>query len=69
MDASPLECGIILTAFAARVQTGFYGQGGKVHISSVAEALAFISKTCKLDGQQSPVYKAGTTNTYILPVQ
>eukprot|EP00957_Ditylum_brightwellii_P024128 1819460-Ditylum_brightwellii.AAC.2 len=33
------------------------------------EAPVSISKTCKLDGQQSPIYKAGTINTYILPVQ
>eukprot|EP00957_Ditylum_brightwellii_P040553 3069041-Ditylum_brightwellii.AAC.1 len=50
-DASPIEHSIILTTFAARVQTSFYGQGAKVCVSLVAEALASISKTCKLDGQ------------------
>eukprot|EP00957_Ditylum_brightwellii_P186673 14213515-Ditylum_brightwellii.AAC.1 len=48
---------------------GFYGQGAKVCVLLVAEALAPISKTCKLNGQKSPVYKVSTIDTYTLLVQ
>ena len=66
-DAAPIEKGIILTAFAARVRTGFYGRGSQVRVPSVSEALAAISKTIELAGQPSPVYRF--EETYILPVQ
>ena len=66
-DASKIEQGIILTAFAARVRTGFYGRGSQVRVQTVAEALAAISKTIELAGQPSPVYRF--EETYILPVQ
>ena len=48
---------IIITAFAARVRTGHYGKGTTVRASSVAQALAAISKTFELAGKQSPVYQ------------
>eukprot|EP00957_Ditylum_brightwellii_P166750 12692930-Ditylum_brightwellii.AAC.2 len=66
-DASELECGIILTAFVARVRTGFYSQGNQVHISLVKEALLAISKTIQLAQKQSPVYRED--KKYILPVK
>eukprot|EP00957_Ditylum_brightwellii_P194715 14832332-Ditylum_brightwellii.AAC.1 len=47
-DASKLEQGILLTAFAARIRTGFYGRGHQVKVPSVTEALSAISKTIQL---------------------
>ena len=62
-----IERGIILTAFAARVRSGFYGRGTQVKVPTVQEALAAISKTAELAGKPSPVYKY--EENYILPVQ
>jgi hypothetical protein len=61
------ERAVIITAFAARVRTGAYGQGNQVKVQAVTDALAAISKTCELVGQCSPVYKS--EGKYILPVQ
>ncbi len=58
---------IVVTAFAARVRTGFYGRGNQVTVQTVTTALASISKTCKLAGKQSPIYRA--ENTYQLPIE
>jgi hypothetical protein len=66
-NVSSFEKVIILTAFAARVRTGFYGQRAQVRVPSVAEALAAIAKTIKLAGQSSLVYRFD--ETYILPIQ
>eukprot|EP00957_Ditylum_brightwellii_P032119 2435740-Ditylum_brightwellii.AAC.1 len=66
-DATELECGIILFAFATRVRTGFYGRGNQVKVPSVAEALTAISKTIQLAFKQSLVYR--DDKKYILPVE
>ena len=66
-NLSKCEKAIILTAFAARVRTGAFGRGNQVKVSTVTDALAAISKTCQLVGQQSPVYE--TEGEYILPIQ
>jgi hypothetical protein len=65
-DCSPTQQILILTAFAARVRTGYYGKGETVKVQSVQDALAAISKTIELGGQPSPVYKA--EKTYKVPV-
>ena len=57
---------IIITAFAARVRTGYYGQGSTVRVPSVTQALAAISTTIKLAGELSPLYKS--EKTYKTPV-
>ena len=57
---------IIITAFAARVRTGYYGKGSTVRVPSVTKALAAISKTIELAGEPSPLYKA--EKTYKTPV-
>ena len=56
-DVPPIEQDIIVTAFAARVRTGHYGRGLPITVSGVTSALAAISKTIKLAGQQSPIYR------------
>jgi hypothetical protein len=66
-NASTIEQGIIITAFAARVRSGFYGHGNEIKVSLVSDALAAISKTIELVGKQSPVYRY--EETYTLPVQ
>eukprot|EP00957_Ditylum_brightwellii_P018716 1406398-Ditylum_brightwellii.AAC.1 len=66
-DATELERDIILSAFAARVRTGFYGRGNQVKVPSVVEALAAISKTIQLARKQSPVYRED--KKYILLVE
>jgi hypothetical protein len=65
--ATELECGIILSAFAARVRSGFYGKGHQIKVPSVAEALSAISKTIQLARKRSPVYRED--EKYILPVE
>ena len=65
--SSNIERNIILTAFAARVRTGFYGRGRQITVGEVAKALAAISKTIELAGETSPVYRAH--NKYTLPVE
>ena len=62
-----LQQQIIITGFAARVRTGFYGHGHQIKVQSVTDALAAISKTIELVGQQSPIYKAH--NVYKLPIE
>eukprot|EP00957_Ditylum_brightwellii_P129410 9872345-Ditylum_brightwellii.AAC.1 len=66
-NASELEQGIILSAFAARVQTGVFGRGHQVRVLSVTEALLAISKTIQLAQKHSPVYRED--QKYILPVK
>ena len=65
-DATQLERVVILTAFAQRVRTGFYGRGNQVTVQTVAKSLAAISTTVELAGEISPVYKA--PETYLLPI-
>lgn len=62
-----IERNIIITAFAARVRSGFFGRGRQVTVGEVAKALAAISKTIELAGEVSPVYRAH--NKYTLPVE
>ena len=57
---------VIITAFAARVRTGFYGHGRQVTVQTVKLALSSISKTIELAGQRSPIYKAD--EAYKVPV-
>ena len=66
-QGSELEQSIIITGFASRVRTGFYGRGNQVKVQSVSEALAAISKTIELAGEQSPLYKSH--NIYKLPIE
>ena len=61
------EKAVLLTAFGARVRTGAFGREDQVKVSSVTDALAAISKTCQLVGQQSPVYES--EGAYILPIK
>jgi len=49
-DVSPIERDIIVTAFAARVKSGFYGRGNPVKVKTVTDALSAISKTIELAG-------------------
>ena len=55
--SSTEQC-IIITAFATRVRTGSYGKGSVVRVPTVTKALAAISKTIELAGEQSPIYKS-----------
>ena len=64
---SNAERATILIAFAACVRTGAYGLGNQVRVQSVSEALAAITKTYELVGQQSPIYQ--TQGEYILPIK
>eukprot|EP00957_Ditylum_brightwellii_P067336 5110592-Ditylum_brightwellii.AAC.2 len=66
-DATNLEQQIIITAFAAQVQSGHCSRGTQVKVSSVAEALVVISKTIKLDGERSPICKE--VGKYVLPLE
>jgi hypothetical protein len=65
-NKTSLECSIVTTAFAARVRTGYFGNGKTIKVGSVTEALGAISTSCQLAGQPSPVHKAH--ETYLLPV-
>ena len=65
--SSKAEQATILIAFAARVQSGAYGLGNHVRVQSVSDALAAITKTFELVGQQSPIYQ--TQGEYILPIK
>ena len=64
---SKLHQAILLTGYAARVRAGAFGLRNEVKVQTVSNALAAISKTIELAGQQSPVYQA--PETYILPIQ
>ena len=55
---SQIEANIILTAFAVRVRSGYYGRGSKLKVQGVGKALAAISSTIEMAGQPSPVYRA-----------
>ena len=57
---------IIVTAFAARVRTGYYGLGNQVKAKSVADALSAVAKTFELAGKPSPIHQAH--ETYTTPV-
>ena len=61
------EVDIIITGFASRVRTGYYGRGDQVKVSSVTEALAAISTSLELGSKQTPLYRAH--NVYNLPIQ
>jgi hypothetical protein len=65
-DCSKTQQIILITAFAARVRTGYYGLGNHVRTKTVADALSAISKTIELAGLPSPVYQ--TEKTYKIPV-
>ena len=65
-SCTKLQKSIIITAFAARVRTGYYGLGHQVTVQTVADALSAVSATIMLAGEQSPVYQA--PQTYVLPV-
>ena len=64
---SAIEKSTIITTFAGQARICFYGRGREVKVQSVAEAVAAISKTIELVGQQIPVYS--TQEEYILPVK
>ena len=57
-NVPPLERDIVVTAFAARVRSGYYGRGKQVSTGEVRTALAAISKTIELVGERSPIYRA-----------
>ncbi len=65
--SKPEKAILMITGFASRARTGAFGLGNQVKVSSVKDALAAISKTFQLVGQQSPIYK--TEGEYILPVK
>jgi hypothetical protein len=58
----PLIRDIVLTAFAARVRTGYYGNGNQIKVQGVTEALAAISKTIEMAGQKKTVYRSPKTH-------
>jgi hypothetical protein len=66
IDCNNTEKIIIITAYAARVRTGHYGNKRQVKVPSVQDALSAISKTIELAGEPSPIYKA--EKTYKVPV-
>ena len=55
-----LERDIVLSGFAARIRSGYYGRGAQVKVSSVQDGLSAITKTLELAAQQSPIHKSGT---------
>ena len=63
----PLIQDVFITAFAVRVRTGYYGRCYEILVSGVTEAISAISKTIKLDGYKSPVYRS--PNVYNLSIQ
>ena len=65
-DCSETQQIILITAFAARVRTGYYGLGNRVRVKTVTDALSAISKTIELAGLPSPIYQ--TEKTYKIPV-
>ena len=66
-SVAALERDIIITAFASRVRTGAYGRGTQIRVSGVTDALASVSKTIELAGEQSPIYRAD--QRYTLPIE
>ena len=63
----PLIRDMVITAFAARVRTGYYGKGRQIRVQGVSDALSAISKTIELAGLKSPVYRSH--NKYNLPIE
>ena len=63
----PLIRDVVITAFAARVRSGYYSCGREIRVSEVTEAISAISKTIELAGYQSPVYRS--PNVYNLSIQ
>ena len=57
----PIERGIVIGAFATLVRQGVYGRGKNINVSGVSDALSAISKTIKLAGQPSPLYRKDKT--------
>ena len=57
-DVPPLERDIVISAFAARVRSGRFGNGDQIKVAGVTDALAAISKTIELAGKPSPIYRA-----------
>jgi hypothetical protein len=68
-DAPELVKTSILLGFAGRVRSGAYGRGAQIKVSSVADALSAISQTLGMANEPSPVYKNGSDQTYILPIE
>ena len=66
-STDPLIRDIVITAFAARVRTGYYGLQNKVKVQSVSNALSAISNTIKLAGLKSPLYR--DVNYYNLSIE
>ena len=64
---NPLIRDIVSTAFAARVRTGYYGLWHRIKAQGVSDALAAISKTIKLAGLKSPLYRG--PNKYTLALE
>ena len=65
-EVSPSKRDIVVTAFAARVRTGFYGWGKEVKAGSVSQAIAAISKTIEMAGHKSPLYRE--PNKFTIPI-
>jgi hypothetical protein len=63
----PLQCDIVLMAFAARVRSGHFGKQRKIKAGGVADALAAISTTFQLAGKPSPIHRS--ENKYRLSLQ
>ena len=61
-----LDATILVTAFAARVQQGYYGRGDVIKVPSVTDAIAAISLSLQLVGEQVP-FKKG--EDYALPLK
>jgi hypothetical protein len=57
-DMSQLEREIILCSYSARVRSGAFGRGAQIKVQAVTDALAAVSKTIQLAGEQSPIYEA-----------
>ena len=62
----PLIRDVVITAFAARVRTGYYGRGDEIRVSGVTEAISAISKTIELAGYRRTIYRA--PSVYNLPI-
>ena len=58
---------LAVTSFAARVRTGYYGNGSIVKVQTVTKALGAISKTIELAGGTSPIYVEH--GVYTTPIQ
>ena len=65
-EKPPLQQAIILTGFDQRVRSGAYGRGDKIKVQSINQALAAITATLELGGQQSPALQS--EGNYITPL-